>query len=287
MRGIQRILVVVDSRKEQQRALARAAQICRAAGNTSLHILAPNPKASQESMAQLEMLAKPLLDEGLDVYLHETWNGSIIDTIIHVRQVERCHLVVKDIKLMTKLQKALGTAEDWSLLRRSRVPILLVQTDKDWHSGTMLAAINADPRDYYHSILNQAILSYACEFAKTFTTDLHVVSAHPTIMQAIQDHGDGIVDKDHYQHHCKEYAVEYKLNEDNFHVRPGPTESLIPAMIEEFDSSLLILGTHARKGINALAIGNTAELLITRVKSDILILQPKHHMIPLERELGH
>ncbi|WP_299734330.1 universal stress protein [uncultured Endozoicomonas sp.] len=286
MRGIKRVLVVVDSRKDQQLALARAAQICRIA-KAAMHILAPNPKACAESMTRLEAMAKPLMEEGLEVYLHETWSGSVIDTIIHIRQMERCHLVVKDAKLMTTLQKACGTAEDWSLLRRSRVPVLLVQTEGTWQNGAMVASINADPRDYYHSILNQAILQYANDFANGFSATLHLASAHPTVMMAIQDHGDGKVDKDHHMRQSKEYADEYGLEEKNLHVRPGPTESMVPELIEEIDAKLLILGTHARKGISAIAIGNTAEQLIADVKTDILILQPKHHMIPLERELDH
>ncbi|WBA83688.1 universal stress protein [Endozoicomonas sp. GU-1] len=149
-----------------------------------------------------------------------------------------------------------------------------------------LAAINADPRDHYHSILNQAILQYATDIASEFSSELHLATAYPTTMLAIQDHGDGRTDKDYYEKHCQEYAREFNLNEDYFHIEPGPTETMIPALLQDIDAKLLILGTHARTGISALAIGNTAEQLISEVKTDILVLQPKHHMIPLERELG-
>ncbi|MBO9479934.1 MULTISPECIES: universal stress protein [Gammaproteobacteria] len=285
MRGITKVLAVVDTRKDQQLALERASQICRITG-AALHILAPNPRADGESMVRLEALAKPLMAEGQEVYLHETWNGSVIETIIHVRQMERCHLIVKDAKLITALKKAFSTPEDWSLLRRCRVPVLLVQDNSNWTKGKILAAINADPRDHYHSILNQAILQYATDIASEFSSELHLATAYPTTMLAIQDHGDGRTDKDYYEKHCQEYAREFNLNEDYFHIEPGPTETMIPALLQDIDAKLLILGTHARTGISALAIGNTAEQLISEVKTDILVLQPKHHMIPLERELG-
>lgn len=285
MRGITKVLAVVDTRKEQQLALERASQICRVT-DAVLHILAPNPKADGDSMVRLEALAEPLMAEGQEVYLHETWNGSVIETIIHVRQMERCHLVVKDAKLITALQKAFSTPEDWSLLRRCRVPVLLVQDNSDWTSGKILAAINADPRDHYHSILNQAILQYATDIADEFSSELHLATAYPTTRLAIQDRGDGLTDKDYHKKQCQEYARDFNLNEDCFHIEPGPTETMIPAMLKETGAKLLILGTHARTGISALAIGNTAEHLISEVKTDILVLQPKHHMIPLERELG-
>lgn len=286
MRGITKVLVAVDTRKEQQLALNRASQICRITG-AALHILAPNPKADANSMVRLEAMAEPLMAEGLEVYLHETWNGSATETIIHVRQMERCHLVVKDAKPVNALKKAFTTPEDWSLLRRCRVPVLLVQSDAPWDRAPILAAINSDPKDHYHSVLNQAILQYATEFADAFSSELHLATAYPTTMLAIQDEGDGLTDKDAYHKRCLEYAQENQLNENNLHVEPGPTETLIPTLLTKTNARLLILGTHARTGISAIAIGNTAEQLISEISTDILVLQPKHHMIPLERELSH
>ena len=286
MRGITKVLAVVDTRKDKQLALNRASSICRMTG-AALHILAPNPRADGDSMVRLEALAKPLMADGQEVYLHETWSGSLIETIIHVRQMERCHLVIKDAQLITALQKAFSTPEDWSLLRRCRVPVLLVQHDHDWSRGKIVAAINADPRDHYHSVINEAILQYAKDMAEMYNSELHLASAFPTSMMAIQDHGDGKTDKDHYLKHCQEYAREFALNDQLFHIEPGPTDTMIPRILNETEAQLLVLGTHARTGISAIAIGNTAEQLIYRVKTDILVLQPKHHMIPLERELGH
>lgn len=286
MRGITKVLAVVDTRKDKQLALNRAISICRMTG-AALHILAPNPRSDSTSMEQLEALATPLMAEGQEIYLHETWSGSLIETIIHVRQMERCHLVVKDAQLITALQKAFSTPEDWSLLRRCRVPVLLVQHDQDWTRGKIVAAINADPRDYYHSVINEAILQYAKDVAGMYNSELHLASAFPTTMMAIQDHGDGKTDKDNYFRHCQEYAREFNLDECFFHIEPGPTDTMIPKLLKETDAKLLVLGTHARTGISAIAIGNTAEQLISKVKTDILVLQPKHHMIPLERELGH
>ena len=286
MRGITKVLAVVDTRKDKQLALNRASNICRVTG-AALHILAPNPRADSDSMVRLEGLAAPLIAEGQKVYLHETWSGSLIETIIHIRQMERCDLVVKDAQLITALQKAFSTPEDWSLLRRCRVPVLLVQNDQDWMRGKIVAAINADPRDHYHSVINEAILQYAKYIAGLYHAELHLISAFPTTMMAIQDHGDGKTDKDHYLKRCQEYAQKFNLDEHFFHIEPGPTDTMIPKILTEIGAQLLVLGTHARTGISAIAIGNTAEQLISKVKTDILVLQPKHHMIPLEIELDH
>ena len=85
---------------------------------------------------------------------------------------------------------------------------------------------------------------------------------------------------------CFKYARDYHMSEDNLYIEPGPTETLVPKLIEQSGARLLVLGTHARTGIAAFAIGNTAEQLIANINIDMLVLQPKHHMIPLERELA-
>lgn len=291
MHGITKILAVIDSRKEQQLALARAAQFSRMSG-AALHILAPNPNANSESMGQLNALAAPLKEEGLEVHLHESWHNNLTDTIIHVRQAERCHLIIKEARALKPVKNTFKTPHDWSLLRRSRVPVLLVKTDLDWEQSPILAAINADPDDDHHSAMNTAILDYASELAFAYSTEVHLATAFPTtqLVAAFPTHPDGegsITDEKAYQLKCAEYAQRYELGGHQLFVEPGPTETMIPKLIQQTNAHLLILGTHARTGLSAFAIGNTAEQLINQVEIDILVLQPRHHMIPLERELTH
>ncbi len=290
MRGINKILVVVDTRKEQQSALKRAEQISQTTGAV-LHILATKPNTDESSMGRLEALALPLLQEGIELYLHETWHKSLIETIIHIRQMERCHMVIKDVSdketsLKGTLKKALFTPDDWRLLRQCRVPVLLVKTDNPWNNSAMLAAINADPEDHYHSVLNHAILEHARALAEGFTSDLHLATMYPTTMLAIQDKGDGLTDFDLYRKNCMQLGDKFDLHEMNQHIEPGPPETRIPKLARQLGISLLIIGTHARTGLSAMTIGNTAEQLIADVDTDMLILQPKHHMIPLEREMS-
>ena len=284
MRGITKVLTVVDTRKKNQLALNRARQFCRTTG-AILHILSTNPKPGTDSMLALEAMAAPLMNEGMEVYLHEDWKGSIADTIIHVRQVERCHLVIKDARPYKPIKNAFMTPQDWSLLRRSRVPVLLVKSDAPWEHAAILASINADSDDHHHSVLNKAILDYASELSDAYSAQLHLATAYPTTRLPIQDNGDGITDRDAYMLSCINYARDYHLSENNLYVEPGPTETLIPKLIKKTGARLLVLGTHARTGISALAIGNTAEHLIADIDIDMLVLQPKHHMIPLERQL--
>ena len=284
MKGVSRILVVIDVRKRTQLALQRAVDICNATG-AALHILSANPKPNETSRSIMETLAQEASHQGFEVHSHEIWKKSVVDTIIHLRQMERCHLVVKDYKTEGGLLRAFSTPNDWNLLRQCRVPVLLVRHNRSYKHSLMLATVNADPKDKQHHQLNQAILQSAQISAELFDASLHLATAHSTSMKAIQDKGDGDTDKDRYRNRCIEYARQFDINLHDIHVRPGPAEQLIPDLTRELQANLLIMGTQARTGLPAVALGNTAEQLISDIDTDLLVVQPRHHMIPLEREL--
>ncbi len=284
MRKLTDILVVVDTRKQQQTALNRAQQVARTTG-ARLHILAPNPKADKTSWQKLEAITQSIKTSDIQIQLHETWHRDTNETIIHVQQMEGCQLVIKDAKPEGVLTQAFGTPEDWRLLRQCDVPILLVKHDHSWEHGPIMAAVNADHEDYQHTQLNLAILDYSATFADYFSAELHLASAYPTTRLPIQDSGNGVTYEKSYNNTCINYARDYQLGVNNIHVEPGSAETVIPKLIKEQQIQLLVIGTHARTGISALAIGNTAEQLISHIDTDMLILQPRDHMPPLEEEM--
>ena len=274
MRGITQILVVINSEQTQQLALNRAVQFCRVSG-AALHILAPDPKFTPTSLAKLERLSAPLLEEGLEVYSHVLWQKNITETILHTQQITHCNLIIKDISL-SKTWDLFKTPTDWDLLRHSRIPVLLVQTEGAWEQVRMLAAIDANPNDCQHAVMNHAILDYTNELAMAFSADIYLTSAYPTTHLAARSYEDSITEHDAYKRVCMEHVREFHLNENNLFIEAGPAETLIPNLIKQSKIRLLVLGTHARKGLSALAIGNTAEQLLTKVNNtDILVIPPQ------------
>ncbi|PJE80222.1 Universal stress protein E [invertebrate metagenome] len=286
MRQFEKILVVVDPRSETQPVLERARQIALVT-KASLHLLALNPRYEKYSLRGLDTLIKPVQDREIELHIHETWHRNAIETINHVQQMEGCQLVMKNAREEGVLAQAFGKPEDWQLLRQSRVPVLLVKDGQPWRTHMpIIAAVNADREDIGHIQLNQAILEYAGYMVKAFNGELHLASACSTQMQAIQDHGDGLDSKQSYMNICRGYARDFHLNINHIHVKAGAAETVISKVVKKTGAELLVIGTHARKGISAMAIGNTAEQLITETAVDMLVLQPIHHMEPLETELG-
>lgn len=273
MLGIKKILVVIDSRKAQQPALRQAVELARTCDAT-LHILAPFDNPSADSLTQLEQTVAPFMEEATPFHLHEHWNEHLTDTILDVQQAEQCQLIVKDARPFKPLKNTFKTPNDWSLLRQSPVPVLLIKTDSSWHQAPILAAINADPDDVHHAAMNHAILEYACGLASAYASEAHVATAYPTTHLAARSYEDSITDEAAYRQNGMTYTQHYGIDPHNLFVQPGPADTVIARLTRESGAHLLVLGTHARTGLSAFAIGNTAEQLINQIDTDILVLEP-------------
>ena len=286
MRALKKMLVIVDTRQDKHLALARARLLAKATGAT-IHALAPNPRASEASLKVLETLIKPLQDEGLEVIPHEQWHNNAVETIIHVRQAEGCDLVVKQAKRADNVAKVISTPEDWSLLRKCRVPVLMVKHTDPWAEGKILAAIDANPNDSEHQVLNEVILEYAAAIAGVADAECHIASAHPAPMLSSSDPDKQTQEgmRFSYQAGCKPFADRYEIPAEDIHVEEGPAETLIPAIAKRIDADLVVMGTVARTGIKGALMGNTAELLLGAIECDVLTLKPRDIMEPLEQTL--
>ena len=58
---------------------------------------------------------------------------------------------------------------------------------------------------------------------------------------------------------------------------------IIPRVADELHAAVTVMGTVARTGFSGALIGNTAEVVIDKLKSDILVLKPEEMTRHLEK----
>ena len=283
MRSLTKMLVVVDTRKESSIALNRAILIARAT-DTPIIALAPNPHADDASRARLDAMIKPYADEGMDITGSEQWHNSAVETIIHVRQMERCSLVVKATKKASGISSIVSTPEDWSLLRQCRVPVLLVKNTESWVGKKILAAVDACPGDSNHEVLNNVIMEHAANISGLADAECHVGTAHPGAMLSGEETEANTHDR--YKEKCIPLAEQYGIGSDHIHVEEGPAEVFIPELSKRLGVSLIVMGTVANTSLKGALLGNTAEQILRHVECDVLTLKPKDLMDPLERVIS-
>lgn len=281
MQAIRSILVVVDPSHPESLALKRATLI---AGVTQshLHLLACDRK--QDHSAWLADLAGTLTGDGYSVSTQQAWHENLHQTVITVQQAEGCGLVIKQHVPENPLKRALLTPDDWKLLRYCPGPVLMVKTDTPWTGGVILAAVDVGNNDGPHRTLHASIISHGYDIAGLARGSLHVVSAHPSPMLSAADPTFQLKEsiEARYRNACKEFQEEFDVSDDNLHIAEGPADVIIPYAAKTLKAAVTVIGTVARTGLSGALIGNTAEVVLDALESDVLVLKPDEIIAHLE-----
>ncbi|WP_338513134.1 universal stress protein [Pseudomonas poae] len=281
MQAIRSILVIIEPEQADSLALRRARLIAGVTG-AHLHLLVCDRR--HEHSALLSQLKAGLREDGYSVTTEQAWNDSLHETIIDVQQAEGCGLVIKQHMPDSPLKKALLTPADWKLLRYCPTPVLLAKTSTPWSGGVILAAIDVGNTDSEHRALHDSIIDHGFEIASLAKAQLHVISAHPSPMLAAADPTFQLRETiaARYREQCKAFQAQFDVDDAHLHIEEGPADVLIPFAAHKWQAAVTIIGTVARTGISGALIGNTAEVVLDAVESDVLVLKPQTLMDHLE-----
>ena len=281
MHTIRNTLVVVDSKQSNDLTLNRAKMIA-SATQSHLHLLACDK--GQQHSSYLNDMQGILAEEGYSVSTQQAWHGSSHKTIITAQQAEGCGLVIKQHLPDAPLKKALLTPADWKLLRYCPTPVLLVKTATPWVGGVVMAAIDVGNMDGEHRALHASIVDHGFDIASLAKAQLHVISAHPSPMLSAADPVFQLKEtiEARYREQCKAFQAEFDIDDAHLHIEEGPADVLIPHLAHKLGAVLTIIGTVARTGISGALIGNTAEVVLDSLESDVLVLKPADIMDHLE-----
>ncbi|SDS33129.1 Nucleotide-binding universal stress protein, UspA family [Halopseudomonas xinjiangensis] len=284
MQAVKRILVVIDPTQTEQMALTRARLIAGVI-ESDLHLLICENRDDYKPM--LQKLASELEADGRRVTYSQQWHGNLTDTIIHAQRCEGCGLVIKQHLPDNPLRKALLTPDDWKLLRYCPAPVLLVRSTESWMHGAVLAAVDLGNHDDQNHVLHDTIVSHAADITEMINGTLHLVSAHPAPMLSAADPVYQLRERiaARYVDEAHKYIDLYNMSESQVHIDEGPADTLIPRVARQTGASVTVIGTVARTGLSGALIGNTAEVVLDQLGSDVLVLKPDDMLARLEEIL--
>lgn len=273
MHTIRNTLVVVDSQQAGDLTLNRAKMIA-SVTQSHLHLLACGK--SNHHTSYLNELKRSLVQEGYSVSTEQSWHGSSHKTIIAAQQVEGCGLVIKHHLPDNPLMKALITPEDWKLLRYCPSPVLMVKTARPWAGGTILAAVDVGLSDVVHHVLHSGIVSHGYDIAKMAGGTLHMMTAHPYPMLSASDPILQLKEtiQSYYRQLCERFQAEFHIGDEHLHIEEGCAEVLIPYLAHSLEAAVTVIGSVGRSGLSGALIGNTAEMILDTLDSDVLVLKP-------------
>ena len=284
MQEIRNILVVMTPNQPEELALKRAKLIA-GVTHSRLHLLVCDKR--DEHGTYLAEKERELKEDGYEVTTEQAWHESFHGTIIKVQQAESCGLVIKQHFPENPLKRALLTPDDWKLLRYCPCPVLIAKTKRPWTEGSILVAVDVGNSSAEHKALHASLISNAYEVAAIAKAKLHVFTAHPTPMLSASDPTFQLRETiaARYREQCASFVKEFELDEEQMHIKEGPADVLIPEMAKQLDAVVTVIGTVARTGISGALIGNTAEVVLDAVETDVLILKPQNVITQLESQL--
>jgi nucleotide-binding universal stress UspA family protein len=236
---------------------------------------------------QLERLAETYGSDDLSITVSIGLGVPFVETIRRVLTNDHDLVITPEEAGLTGF-----TAETKHLLRKCPCPVWVIRPSRTQHLK-ILAAIGPNEED--SEPLNELIMDLAISLAVLEDGEFDVV--HTWVME-----GESSLRSSPYVSiPSKEVDVMVKITRDEhsealnalvgrydlssvshtIHLIKGVPEKVIPSMVVENNTDLIVMGTVARTGIAGLVIGNTAERILDTVDCSVLAVKPAGFATPV------
>jgi len=281
MAKYRKILVAYDGSLSAQNALSLASQLARE-DKSWIKVLAVVPpyqgdlellgvsdikEAITGPGQQLLTEARQLADrEGVHI-LTNLEQGEPYEQIVHVAEEENCDLIVMGRRGKGKMERALIGSVTARVIGHTNKDVLVIPETAKLSWGNILLATDG-------STCCDNALARALEIAQERKAKLSAVSVVYTndefyavgqnVMKELYQEADKILDK------VRNWAADLGVQTELF-VRDGDPHQAITAMATEISASLIVMGSHGRKGLTRLLMGSVTERVIGYAECPVLV----------------
>lgn len=278
-----KLFVVIDPTTEVQPALARAADIgAKSKGKVTAFSAvyksidemddAASRKSGKQAVlkewkAKVTEMAAPFKAKGLRIAQSCFWTSDWYAAVSRAALRSEADLVIKSTFRHGKLQRLLHSTSDFTIMRHSPAPVLLVRDRKSFSGKVILAALDIESKDEGHIGLNNAVMKHAHQMAEFTGLPLHVIAATSRkpdcshILAGEEQHPDG--DEATIAH-------AFDVERANFHVVRGDAKRVIPEQANLLKADIVVLGVSKRSGAQGVLVGTTAQKILDKLDCDVL-----------------
>jgi universal stress protein E len=232
---------------------------------------------------KLEKHADELRAEGIAVDVCCEWDFPAYEAVIRRATRTDADLIVAERHATRHVLPWLLRFNDWELLRRSPVPVLLVKRAQAWRRPGVLAAI-----DPLHSFAKPArldgeIMSAAQLIAEALGGKLHLAHAYPGALlpaerlSPVSAELAITLERQATREARKSFADAVEaagLSGARKHFVSGHAVDVIPKLAKQQHVQLVVMGAVSRSGLKRLVIGNIAEQVLDALPCDVLVMKP-------------
>lgn len=224
---------------------------------------------------ELEQSASHLRHEGFQVETAVHWGKSPTEQMLVEVEKLSPELVIKDVHIEPIVRRLLLTGQDFELLRRCPVPLMLVRPGARNLPAHMMAAVDPLDENLRPHELNARILDAAEKYGMLCGAPVEVVNVLvPVPLKAGSAYGL-LVDQYRREHEraLTDLGAEYGIEERHLYLLAGFPVNVIAAFVAERHIDLLIMGTVSRTKFERLEMGSVAEKLFSHLDCDILAVK--------------
>jgi len=232
---------------------------------------------------RLEKHAAALRKTGLSVDVKCEWDFPAFEAVIRRATRSRAGLIVAERHARKHVLPWLLRFNDWELLRRSPLPVLLVKRPQPWRKPVVLAAIDPSHGFAKPARLDAQILDVASEVSTALGGKLHVAHAFPGVplpgadMFAIPAATAGSIEQQAAREAKRKFAAVMDASvarQARRHFVIGQAVDAIPQLVRSQRAGLVVMGAVSRSGLRRLLIGDTAEQVLDALPCDVLVIKP-------------
>ena len=262
-----------------------------------LSLLYDNPaeierRTREAQRERLERIASRLRRTGLTVTVSVAWDYPAYEAVIREAVRLGAGLIVAERHPGRHLAAGLLHLNDWELLRRSPMPVLLVKQARPYRQPVVLAAVDPDHTYEKPVRLNQQILRLGAAFARALRGSLHAAYAYVPLPLTAFSGGalsdQGVLGLEGRATQAARTKLQRTVGNTAIprtrqHIIGRHPVDAIAQLAARTGSSIVVMGALSRSGVKRLLIGNTAERLLDRLGCDVLIVKPARLVKPPPR----
>ncbi len=295
MTSIANILAVIQHKSEAPQVIGRARKLAESLdqpvkiyalrvvyesiADLSTRQIDQSTELKQAILKAEESYLEDILDEvainGRDIESATIWNRRTWEGVLHTAKVVDADIIIKSSTTQGAKNTIIRTPDDWNLLRHTDIPVLMAG-HADWPPmQPVVAAI--DVFDRSHDALNQKILEFSTSLSHCCKGGLHLLCVYPRLEPWLAHLSDVIsyetmrteIESDIHAR-MAQMTDQSQITDFTCHIADGRPVEAIEATLKQIGNGLLVIGTHARAGIQAAILGNTAESVLHDVNCDVV-----------------
>ncbi|MDF1766713.1 MAG: universal stress protein [Gammaproteobacteria bacterium] len=217
-------------------------------------------------------MAQTLREAGLTVNIVALWGSPANRAILEHLSGSTPSLLIKSTAHHNRVARLFLANEDWELVRHAPAPLLLMKGLPWAEPPVFIAAVDPDHLRDKPESLDKKLITHALELKDRFNGEAHLYHYDwiPPLsgLYALQ------IDTAKESAKLADLGAAHGISSDHCHWTDALINDSLPALVEELDAAVVVMGAISRSTLDRVLVGSTAERLLDELACDVLVLKP-------------